>query len=138
MFRRQRSREEGQSLVELALLLPVLILIFAGVLDLGRAFQAYMTVANAAREGARYAAFHMNDCTELYNNLRPRIENEAAGSNIDLSSATVVLEPSCSQANYSPGDPVSVRVEYNFQLITGMIFGGDTVLISASTTMSQF
>ncbi|MBS1253227.1 MAG: hypothetical protein MAG451_02276 [Anaerolineales bacterium] len=139
---RAPHRQEGQSLVELALLLPVLMLIFAGVLDLGRAFQAYITVANAAREGARYAAFHMNDCTdiELKPNLRSRVANEAAGSNIDLSTAATIvrLEPPCSPENYSPGDPVSVIVEHSFQLITGLIFGSDTIMISASAAMAQF
>ncbi|HLG51271.1 MAG TPA: TadE family protein, partial [Chloroflexota bacterium] len=39
----------GQALVELALILPVLVLLAMGTLDLGRAFGAYLSMANAAR-----------------------------------------------------------------------------------------
>ncbi len=45
----------GQSLTELALVLPVLVLIFIGILDLGRAFHTQVAAANAARVGVVYA-----------------------------------------------------------------------------------
>lgn len=50
---RQRSR--GQSLVEFALILPVLIVTLLGMLDFGRAIYAYNAVSEAARNGARVA-----------------------------------------------------------------------------------
>ncbi len=48
------SRQRGQTLVEFALLLPVLILLVLAIFEFGRAFYAYSTVANAAREAARF------------------------------------------------------------------------------------
>lgn len=48
--------ERGQSLVELALILPVTLVLFAAALDLGRAFYSNISVANAARAGALQAA----------------------------------------------------------------------------------
>ena len=50
--------EEGTSLVEFALVAPVLILVLVGILDIGRAVNAYITVSNAAREGSHYAILH--------------------------------------------------------------------------------
>lgn len=50
-----RSRR-GQSLVELALIAPVLIIIMLGAMDYGRVYFAYTSVTNAARTGADYAA----------------------------------------------------------------------------------
>jgi Flp pilus assembly protein TadG len=51
------SREErGQSLVEVALLMPLLLLIVLGVVDVGRAFAVKSAATNAAREAALYAA----------------------------------------------------------------------------------
>jgi Flp pilus assembly protein TadG len=50
--------ERGQSLVELALVLPLLILLLSGMVDLGRAFYGYISITNGAREGARYGARH--------------------------------------------------------------------------------
>ncbi|MBN1937842.1 MAG: pilus assembly protein [Anaerolineae bacterium] len=55
-FRRFKKRERGQSLVELALILPVLILLFLGLIELGLALRAYLVVVNANREAARFAA----------------------------------------------------------------------------------
>jgi Flp pilus assembly pilin Flp len=50
--------QEGASLVEFALVAPVLLLVLVGILDLGRAVNAYVTVSNAAREGSHYAILH--------------------------------------------------------------------------------
>jgi len=47
--------EKGQSLVEFALLLPVVVLLVVGILELGRVVSAQLIVENLAREGARYA-----------------------------------------------------------------------------------
>ena len=51
-----RSRSGGQSLVEFALVLPVLLLLFASILDLGRVASAQIAITNAAREGAFQAS----------------------------------------------------------------------------------
>ena len=47
---------KGQSLVETALVLPLLLLIVFGTIEFGRVFNAYLVVSNASREGARAAA----------------------------------------------------------------------------------
>ena len=48
-----KRSERGANLVEFAIVLPLLVLILAGLADLGRAFYNYMVITNAAREGAR-------------------------------------------------------------------------------------
>jgi hypothetical protein len=51
------NREErGAALVEFALVLPLLLVTFAGIVDFGFAFQRYEVITNAAREGARLAS----------------------------------------------------------------------------------
>ena len=45
--------ERGQSMVELALPIPVLLLLLVGVVEVGNALNSYMTVVDAARDGAR-------------------------------------------------------------------------------------
>lgn len=50
------SRPAGQSTVEFALTVPVLLLLLFGIVDVARVFQAYVTVQHAAREAARYAS----------------------------------------------------------------------------------
>jgi len=51
----KRMGDAGQSLVETALILPVLLLLLMGVWDFGRAIYAYISISNAARDGARVA-----------------------------------------------------------------------------------
>ena len=49
-------RPRGQALVEFAIALPILILLVAGVLELGRGYAVAVSTSDAARDGARYAA----------------------------------------------------------------------------------
>lgn len=51
-----RRRSRGQALVELAIALPILILLVAGVIELGRGYSFAMAASNAARDGARHVA----------------------------------------------------------------------------------
>jgi Flp pilus assembly pilin Flp len=57
-LRRLGANQQGTTLVEFALVAPVLILVLVASLDFARALNAYVTIANASREGARYAAVH--------------------------------------------------------------------------------
>ncbi|MFC1975648.1 TadE/TadG family type IV pilus assembly protein [Chloroflexota bacterium] len=50
-----RIKQKGQSLVEFALILPLLLMLLLGIIEGGRIIWAYITVQNAAREAARYA-----------------------------------------------------------------------------------
>jgi TadE-like protein/PA14 domain len=50
-----KPRRRGQSLVEFALTLPILLLLIFGIIEFGRLFQAWVTIQNAARTAIRYA-----------------------------------------------------------------------------------
>jgi hypothetical protein len=56
MFRRDTSR--GQSMVEFALILPILMFLLMGFFDLGRVVLGHDALGHAAREAARYAIVH--------------------------------------------------------------------------------
>ena len=83
---RRRSRSRGQSIVELALILPVLMLLVASTLDLGRMFYSQITITNAAREGAYEAAYNPSSfqanavCHSTTNRVMCRVLSEAKGS----------------------------------------------------------
>jgi Flp pilus assembly protein TadG len=49
-------RERGAAAVEMAIVLPMLLLIVGGLVDLGRAYYTNLIITNAAREGARMVA----------------------------------------------------------------------------------
>jgi len=54
--RAAQSKQRGQSLVELAFIFPILLLMLAGLVEVGYYANNYLTVLDASREGARYAA----------------------------------------------------------------------------------
>lgn len=53
---RRRTRQRGQSLVEFALIVPLMLMVLVGIVDFGFAFYSNMTLNYASREGARVAA----------------------------------------------------------------------------------
>jgi Flp pilus assembly protein TadG len=50
-----RKGERGQALLEAAIITPVVLLIMVGIFEVGRAYQTWQVLTNAAREGARAA-----------------------------------------------------------------------------------
>ena len=119
------TRSSGQGLVEFALILPVLILIFFGALDLGRAFHALIVITNAAREGARYGTLHADYTINNFNNIRSAAVNEAVNSGIVLNSSQVQV--TCVNVDIvvgkcDRGEPITVTVQYNFYLVLGALF----------------
>ena len=127
--RKKKKSNAGQSVVEFALTLPLLLFIALGVLDLGRVYFAYMTVINATREGARYGAANPNNNSGIISHAT----NEATGSGITLSNVTVSCASGCTL-----GNPIRVTVSYNFQLLTTYILGGTTIPLQAFTEMEIF
>jgi Flp pilus assembly protein TadG len=105
----------GQEVIELAILLPLLLLISFGVLDLGRLYHAAITISNAAREGVRYGTFYPSDVSGII----AATEAEAQDSSIDLSTSLINVD--CPEGCGS-GLPIRVTVTYDFRLIMGLGF----------------
>jgi Flp pilus assembly protein TadG len=140
-----KNKEQGQSLVELSISLIVLLTLIAGLVDLGRAFFTYVTLRDAAQEGASYASVARDDGIADANdlvNFCQQISDRVAITTTDLSGNTaastgpinlqglttsgdVVVETqingvdcaSISPANVCMGGAVSVEVIYgNFPI----------------------
>ncbi|HZQ50474.1 MAG TPA: TadE family protein [Candidatus Dormibacteraeota bacterium] len=78
--RERRSR--GQALVEFAVCLPILILLAAGVLELGRGYSIGVATSDAARDGARYVA------GKTTTNVGPGVANMCSLVTADLAAMT--------------------------------------------------
>jgi hypothetical protein len=129
--------------VELALILPIMVLLLATAGDLGRLFHTRIVIANATRAGALEAARHPTSyvadqpCNALTNRIMCAIRNESAGSLIDIvpTDVTVVCDPvPCSEAL---GNVIRVTIDGEFQLMTpflGTFFGGQTIDLSSTAT----
>lgn len=141
--RRRKHRSRGQSLVEFALILPIMMVLLAAVLDLGRVFYATISLNNAAREGAFQAAqtpdsFQSGQpCNTATNLIVCRVQLESKGSAVTVADDAITRTCSVSGCPQQAGSTVTVGVTGQFQLLTpllSVIFGGQTIPMSASAT----
>jgi Flp pilus assembly protein TadG len=114
---RTGQRRKGQAVAELAILFPFIILLLAGLVDMGRTLHAYIVINNAAREGARYAMKDPDNLTVIRQYVQ--LEAEGNGLNIALSDITV----SYPSGNQDPGSPVRVEVTYRIATFFGSVLG---------------
>ena len=128
--RQGRGRQPpGQSLVEFALVISALLIVFLGVLDLGRAFHSYIIITNSAREGARYGSMHPDEETEIKN----RVLAEAYNSGIALSADDVDVYP-----GGASGSATRVEVQYDFSLLTAWLVGRQTLQLRSAAEMVTY
>ena len=139
---RREARQRGQNLAELALVAPLLIALFIGVADLGRAFHAFIVMENAAREAARYGASFPDRLTQ---NTAPsaklRAADEVLNSGLAVNGVNygaVPEDPGAGQVFIDVqrvGDAIQVEVGYGFTLIAGGFIGVDAVTLVGTANM---
>ena len=126
MATKRMGHDKGQSLVEFALLLPVLLLIIFGLLDMGRAVYTFTVLSHAAHEGARQAVIADNPTSVI---IAAALQTAVA----------VNLQPGDVQivGTREPGTEVTIVVAHSFNLLTPMIsqIVGSSISMSASATM---
>ena len=124
--------ERGQDLLELAIVMPLLFIILAGVFDLGRSMNNYIIITNAAREGARYAS-HWPGAT-FEDRIKQATIDEAAESGVALLPANIAVLG----LNAAAGLPIEVRIERQFPFLMGSIIGMGEVTLRARAEMIVF
>lgn len=103
--------QKGQAMVELALTLPVIVLLLFGILEFGRISYSYIVITHAAREGARAGAVGKSDA-EIMATIRENAPLPDADTNLHITE----LEPS--ESARTPGLLLTVEVAYDVQLVT--------------------
>ena len=134
MSRGSRYRHDtGQEVVEFALVLPLLLLMIFGIMEFGIVVFTYDTIANAAREGARYGIIHPTDDAG--------IEAAARALTIGLDPVALQVDPPDGEPNFLVGDKIRVEVIYTHNLIVGIIIqavgGNPTMELSTVATMQR-
>ena len=101
------KKEKGASAIEFALILPVLVILIFGIFEFAIAFNNYITITHAAREGVRRAA------VDLYNpDLKDYIKDMAFP--LALTDEDIVIDWDSNPEDPLIGDPVWVEITYNF------------------------
>lgn len=140
-------KEKGQSLVELAISLPIILLILLGSVDFGMALFSYAILRDAAQEGALYGSFNPTNRAEIENrarNILPRDEEEGIFSSpVELRDTELVLVDihttggACQGITGGAANSIEVRVIYDYPILmpfTGTVIGSDTIRLTGSAT----
>jgi Flp pilus assembly protein TadG len=128
------DRGLGQSLVETAIVLPILLLFLAAVVDFGRAFDAYIVLTNAAREGARYTV--NRDPPPLTPEIVQIVVDDVVGSGTNISAMGGFTVTNVSVISNT--DAATVTVWYDFNLLFGGLIGLPTVRLNRQAVMPFF
>ena len=87
LFSKKNKREDGQAMVEFALILPIFILILCGIIDFGWLFYNQLSLNNACREGARYAVVNTGDTADtqaIINHIENTTTTVFANDGVDI------------------------------------------------------
>ncbi|MBD1537476.1 pilus assembly protein [Arthrobacter sp. S13_S34] len=112
---KSKRKEKGAVAVEMAIVLPLLLLILLGIVEFGRVFNVQVSLTQAAREGARYAAIHHGE------------------PGFDVRGTTLAAAPSLSglsvsvtdnASSCSSGSNVQVRTAVALPSLTGFLDAG--------------
>ncbi len=155
-------RDRGQSLVELAISLTVMLLLLSGAVTFGMALFSYVAMRDAAPEGALFGSFNPyldNGPTDGKYNTGEQINEAAIITRVKQASSSPVnfnnpavtiaavttppLAPPCEGLTTDPAtgntvpNGIQVTVDYDYPIImpyVGAIIGGQTIHLRATVT----
>jgi Flp pilus assembly protein TadG len=105
------TSEDGQALVELALVLPVLLLVLFGAIHFGRAFNYWNDETHLTAEAARFAAVNRKPDPANTASLQTQIKAQADADDLKTGATVCVSFPN---GTSNQGDPVRVTMSYPF------------------------
>ena len=131
MRRRRNFGERGTSLVEFALVLPLVAVVSFGIVDTGRAYQLQNRLKNAAREGASFAQFNPKRSAQACatagqtNDVVDKVLEEDSTLNLAAADVTVLhnnagYASTCNEA-FAAGDTITVKVTRQLKILTPLV-----------------
>jgi len=110
MVKRRRRHDEGQALVEFALIAPIMIMLVLAVVDFGRAWNTYQVLVDAVREGGRVAVV-ANPIMTL-DSVMSKMNQLMASAGLDTASA----QKTVAGFRAGTGTPATVSIAYPYTL----------------------
>jgi Flp pilus assembly protein TadG len=136
--RDKKANENGQAMVEFAIVLPILLTLVFGIIQFGIVFNHYMTLTDAVRAGARQAAVSRT-LPDPAGAADSRVRSAASGSLSDADDTSTLVvtvtayDPASGQAKFAQGGDVTVTATYPYSI---NVFGLPitTGLLTSKTT----
>jgi Flp pilus assembly protein TadG len=135
------SRRKGQAIIEMALVLPVLLMVVLGIIEFGRAWNTKQVITEAAREGVRLAVVEDPNITQ--DSVRTTIRTLLGRSGIPPAATTISFDdqPVAAGGKWRKSDELQtmyVAVVYRFGFFGPLIKainGTDQITIATVVTM---
>jgi Flp pilus assembly protein TadG len=125
------ARTRGQSLVELAVVSPLLLMMILSMVDFALAFNTNIMIRNAVAEGGYYAAQNPGDDAGIRGQILHELRNlNPAVTNADITVTACVAR--------TTGPETEIAVAYDYPLLFGLFGWGPTIELENSTTVPQF
>jgi hypothetical protein len=127
-------RRDGQALVELALIVPVLLLMIVGLAEFARAWNTKQVLTDASREALRNSVVANPDFT--YESMLHLIDQALLRASLEPERAEVSVEGWKS----GTGSPARIRIDYRYDLgffgfLAGWAIGDRTLVLTTSFAM---
>ncbi len=113
-----RKEQRGQSLTEFAVGVTFIMILLASGMDFGRAYYTYLSVRDAAQEGAAYASIAPSDVS----GIRARVR-ETSSDPIDLSALSDSEITVAVTGSACAGNLVTVTLDYDFEMVAPFLAG---------------
>lgn len=129
-----RKTEKGQAVVEMALILPILLMLVFGIVEFGRILNTYMIVTEISREAARKGSVGGTDL-EIRDTVRNQAVDSGLKSSLIQDADIVITDPS--SVKRARGTTLKVQLSYPVDIIAPVIgtLVGDPYIVTAQTTM---
>lgn len=130
------NEEKGQSLVETAFAIPLLLFLILATVDVGLGFRTFIALTNSSRETVRWISINPDDPAGAIQRAtveagRIGLTPNAIGSN----GVTISLSPPQNGSQYVAGERVTATVEHDYELMFGFFTGLPNLPIRARSTM---
>jgi Flp pilus assembly protein TadG len=129
-FFRLRRDTRGAALLEMALALPMMLLIAAGIFEFGRAYQTWQIITNAAREGARIAVLPGTTDSMVTTRVKTYMSD---GQLSDSAAATVAIQRDAT-ISMGAGTATASRITISYPF-TFVVLQPISKLINPSSTL---
>ncbi len=139
------KRPKGLVIVEMAIILPVMMLLIFATIDFGRMFFTQITLQHAMREGGRFGVTGQRlpvpgqpqDLQTRIASIRQVVNNAAVG--VSVQPENIIVSSSSGGANNAGqgGDTITISMSYQFQFVTplvGKYFNGGSQDFTVSTS----
>jgi Flp pilus assembly protein TadG len=138
MIRRSwQQRRAGAAIVEMAVVLPVILILLIGTLELARMFQVLQFMSNAAREGARSAATTESTNAQVSEVVVNYLNSQSVPTQNVVVSVQDLSSPGTDAANAAPLDQLQVNVSIpwtDVRLVALYLVASPTTTLTAQAT----